>query len=78
MPAPRTTEPSSPDQTDPSLDPRFGSVKQMARILGLSVAQCYVLLDQHQVESRYFGKRRLVDIASVHRFADSLPTQRTG
>lgn len=55
-------------------DPIFVSVAEAARILGLSRAQVYHLCDAQQIETRYFGKRRLVVLDALHRFAEALPT----
>lgn len=65
----------APEATPPD-DPIFVSAKQASTMLGLSRNQTYMLLDDGQIESQYFGKRRLVRRASVLAFADSLPTER--
>ena len=69
MPRPVPTE---------SRDPLFVSAKEAALMLGLSRNQMYLLLDRGAVESRYFGKRRLVDLGSLKAFAAALPTERAG
>ena len=56
------------------LDPIFVSVKEAARALGISPWSCYQLLDSQQIESRYHGRRRLVDVKSLRKYAASLPT----
>lgn len=58
------------------LDPIFVSVKQAARMLALEPASVYALLDQQAVASQYFGKRRLVVLASLREYAAALPTTR--
>ena len=57
-----------------SLDPIFVSVKDAARLLGLSTWVCYKLLDEGRIESRYEGRRRLVSVESLREYAASLPT----
>lgn len=54
----------------------FVSVKEAAHMLGLSRNQTYELLDRGSIDSRYFGRRRLVVLPSVHAFAHGLPAQR--
>lgn len=64
---------------DPAHDEAiFVSVKQTSDMLGLSLNQTYELLNRQLIESRYFGKRRLVLLASVNEFAHNLPTERQG
>lgn len=58
-------------------DPRiFVNAKEAATILGLSRAQVYELLGQGVIESRYFGRRRLVVLDSLRQFAADLPDER--
>lgn len=62
------------------LTPIFVSVKQAAQMLGISTWSCYQLLDANekrpaQIESRYHGRRRLVSVESLRKYADSLPTE---
>lgn len=56
-----------------SVTPIFVSVKDAARILGISPWSCYQLLDAQHVESRYHGRRRLVLLTSLRRYAENLP-----
>ena len=56
------------------LDPIFISVKEAARILGLSTWSMYQKLDQQVIESRYDGRKRLVVVASLREYAAGLPT----
>lgn len=62
------------------LDPNdrriFVSVKETSDMLGLSRAQTYALLNDGVIESRYFGRRRLVVLDSLREFADNLPADR--
>ena len=52
-------------------------VMLVAAILGLSRAQTYALLNKDPIlETRYFGRRRLVVLDSLRQFADSLPAER--
>lgn len=61
-----------------TLEPIFVSVKEAAKALGISPWVCYQLLDDEDcaLESRYQGRRRLVRVESIRRYADSLPTER--
>lgn len=54
-------------------DPLFVSVKEAARLVGLSTYSLYKLCDQQVIETRYQGSRRLVVFASLKEYADSLP-----
>lgn len=54
-------------------DPIFVSVKEAARLLGLSTWSMYQKLDQQVIESRYDGRKRLVDYASLRAYAAALP-----
>lgn len=58
----------------PGLDPIFVSVKEAARILGITPWSVYKLLDQRAIVSQYHGKRRLVRVDSLREYADNLPT----
>lgn len=60
------------------VDPIFVSVKDAARILGVSPWRVYQLCDTREVESRYQGRRRLVVYKSLVDFADRLPTYPVG
>lgn len=70
---PRTT---TPGNDTAQREPLFVSAKEAAHLLDLSPNEVYNLLDRGLIESRYHGKRRLVSLASVKQFADSLPTER--
>lgn len=59
-----------------SIDPIFVSVKEAARALNISTWSCYQLLDDRVIDSRYQGRRRLVDVASLREYARNLPTER--
>lgn len=58
----------------PELDPIYVSVKDAARILGVSTWLIYQKLDQQVIESRYEGRKRLVVLASLREYAADLPT----
>ena len=60
-------------QAEMGLIPIFISVKQAAQMLGISSWTCYQLLDQQAIESRYQGRRRLVDVESLKKYAKGLP-----
>ena len=55
------------------MDPIYVSVKEAARLLGLSTWSVYQKLDQQVIESRYDGRKRLVVVKSLREYADSLP-----
>lgn len=57
----------------PDLDPIYVSVKEAARILGLSTWSLYQKLDKQVIESRYDGRKRLVSVASLREYAAALP-----
>jgi excisionase family DNA binding protein len=56
------------------LDPIYVSVKEAARLLGLSAWSIYQKLDQQVIESRYDGRKRLVVVESLRKYAASLPS----
>lgn len=55
------------------LDPIYVSVKEAARMLGVSTWLMYQRLDQQVIESRYEGRKRLVLMDSLRKYATSLP-----
>jgi excisionase family DNA binding protein len=59
-----------------TIDPFFVSVKQAAVLLNISPWSCRQLLDAGEIESRYQGRRRLVVVESLKRYAEALPTTR--
>ncbi len=59
------------------LDPIFVSVKDAAKALGVSTFTVYDLCDRQKIESRYQGRRRLVLVSSLRRYAEGLPTEPT-
>lgn len=56
------------------LEPIFITVKEAARILGVSSWTLYQRLDQQAIESQYEGRKRLVSYASLKDYASKLPT----
>ena len=60
----------------PEQDPIYVSVKEAARILGVSSWLMYQRLDDQAIESRYEGRRRLVDFQSLKAYAGDLPSAR--
>lgn len=60
----------------PEPDPINVSVKEAARILGVSPWLIYQRLDQQVIESRYEGRKRLVSYASLKAYAEGLPSVR--
>lgn len=72
---------STDDITDAqvaALPPIFISVEQAAKMLGVSKWLTYQLLDEGAMEDRYIGRRRLVDVKSLYRYAAGLPTEGPG
>lgn len=61
-----------------TVDPIHVSVKDAARILGVSPWTCYQILDAGKIECRYHGRRRLVVLESLRKYAAGLPTSYTG
>lgn len=61
-----------------SIEPIFVSVKEAAAILGLSTWEVYDLTsgDEPKIAVRFHGKRKLVSVASLREFADSLADRR--
>lgn len=57
----------------PELDPIYVTVKEAARILGLSTWSIYSKLDAQEIASRYDGRKRLVVLESLREYAASLP-----
>lgn len=57
----------------PEQDPIFVSVKEAARMLGLSTWSMYQKLDQQVIASRYDGRKRLVVVESLREYAAGLP-----
>lgn len=66
--------PAAQSEAEGELTPIFVSVKQAAHMLAISPWSCYQLLDSGAIESRYQGRRRLVLVASLRRYAAGLPT----
>lgn len=55
------------------LDPIYVSVKEAARMLGVSTWLMYQRLDAQAIESRYEGRKRLVVVESLRKYAAGLP-----
>lgn len=62
--------------TTATLPPIFVSVKEAAKMLGISPWSTYQLLDAEQIESRYHGRRRLVLLTSLRDYAHAMPAAR--
>jgi excisionase family DNA binding protein len=60
----------------PELDPIFITVKDAARMLGVSTWTTYQLLDSQTIASQYHGRKRLVVLTSLREYAEGLPTSR--
>lgn len=58
-----------------SIDPITITVKEAAAALGVDPTSVYPLLDAGKIDSRYFGRKRLVVVTSLREFAESLPTK---
>lgn len=56
------------------VEPIFVSVKDAAKILGgISPMAVYELCNKDKIETRYFGRRRLVVLSSLREYASGLP-----
>ena len=64
----------SPVATSGKIEPLFMSVKDAAATFAVSTWQMYQMLDEGVIDSRYQGRRRLVSVESLRRYAASLPT----
>ena len=66
-----------PESRTTEVAPIHVTVKDAARILGISPHHCYRLLNAEPpaIDSRYIGKRRLVVLASLRAYAESLPVK---
>ena len=58
------------------LEPMFVTVKEAARLLGVSTWTMYQRLDQQVIESQYEGRKRLVSYPSLKAYAEGLPNVR--
>lgn len=56
-------------------EPIFVTVKEAARLLGVSPWTCYQLLKSDDIESRYIGRRRLIPLIALMEYAACLPTE---
>lgn len=67
-----------PEPHPGDIEPIHVSVRDAARILGISPHHCTRLLDAEgsPIDSRYLGKRRLVVLASLREYAANLPSTR--
>lgn len=65
-------------QAAEGVEPIHVSVKDAARILGISPHHCNRLLNTEPavIDSRYIGNRRLVVLTSLREYAASLPASR--
>lgn len=59
-------------ERSPTVLPLYVSPAETARMLALSRSEVYRLLDTGVIESVRHGTRRLVVLASVHKFANDL------
>jgi hypothetical protein len=59
-------------ETKVSSTPLFCSVIEAGRILGIGRSSAYLLLESNTLRSVKHGKRRLVIMASITTYADSL------
>ena len=57
----------------PGRDPITVTVKDAARETGLSTQTIYDLANKGLIETRYFGRKRLVKYASLRAYVDALP-----
>ena len=55
------------------IQPIFVSLKDAGHILGISTWSARELCEKGLVESRYHGRRRLVSVESLRKYAETLP-----
>lgn len=65
--------PTESNGVQPGRDPITITVKDAARETGLSTASIYELANKGLVETRYFGRKRLVVYASLRAYVEALP-----
>lgn len=53
----------------------FISVKEAARRLAVSPWTVYQLCDKKQIRSRYIGRRRVIEPASLREYGEGLPEE---
>lgn len=64
-----------PEPAEASLTPRLITVKDAAKLLGVSPYKAYQLVKSGQLEARYIGTRNLrVTVSAVDAYIASLPT----
>lgn len=73
-----TSSTTRPDERppDPLPPPLVVDVPHTGTMLGISEREAWYLVKSGAVESRFYGRRRLVTVASIEAFLASLPTQR--
>lgn len=54
------------------MDPIFVSIREAARLLGLSRSRVYELLNEGALETKKVGVRRLVRVSSIREFAEAV------
>lgn len=57
------------------LEPRFVGVQQVAKALGLGRSTIYEMIQDGRLTSVHVGRRHLVAVDEVDRFADELAAQ---
>jgi excisionase family DNA binding protein len=63
--------------TLPGREPLTVTVQDAARETGLSTQTIYDLANKGEIETRYFGRKRLVVYASLRAYVESLPVEPT-
>ena len=63
--------------TPPGRDPITVTVQDAARETGLSKQTIYTLANKGEIETVYFGRKRLVKYASLRAYMDALPVEPT-
>lgn len=59
----------------PDTEPITVTVKEAARRTGLSNNTIYTLANKGEIESVYFGRKRLIKFASLRSYMDALPVE---
>jgi excisionase family DNA binding protein len=67
---------STPPGVEPDDERIFVTPLEASQTLAISRSQVYDLLNRGVIDSRFFGRRRLVVLDSLREFADNLPSER--
>jgi excisionase family DNA binding protein len=63
---------NTPIDSEDDIEPRFVGVPQLVKAIGVSRSTVYEMLDDGRLKSVHVGRRRLVSVEELDRFADAL------